>query len=158
MANTRKSLIVCAVILLFAVASTNSCTLARGYFYQVTALRGQVVGIRSNFPGAFAWIRHMFTRGHAKLKLYEYRFPTKDNYPTHSLSELPFVKEVDADENGKFDFGPLKTGHYTLIIEEGQWFDVEIIAMERATISVLIDVSPYWPDCKGGREFIIRTK
>jgi hypothetical protein len=68
------------------------------------------------------------------------------------------VKEVDADENGRFDFGPLNTGHYTLIINGTEWFDVEVTPLKHATVSVLIDSTPYGVDCGGGHKIIVKTK
>jgi len=67
------------------------------------------------------------------------------------------VKTVETNSDGRFDFGPLKTGHYTLVIE-GDQFDVEIKDLPRLTESVTIDVSPIFPDCTGGHEFILKEK
>jgi len=67
------------------------------------------------------------------------------------------VKTVETNSDGHFDFGPLKIGHYTLVIE-GDQFDVEIKDLPRLTESVTIDVSPIFPDCTGGHEFILKEK
>jgi len=72
-------------------------------------------------------------------------------------SDLELVKTVETNSDGRFDFGPLKTGHYTLVIE-GDQFDVEIKDLPRLTESVTIDVSPIFPDCTGGHEFILKEK
>ena len=37
------------------------------------------------------------------------------------------------------------------------WFDVEVKQQPRQTVAVIIDVSPHFPDCKGGHEFIVKT-
>jgi hypothetical protein len=74
---------------------------------------------------------------------------------------MPLVKTVRTDTNGEFDFGVLQEGHYTLVIdwpsEYADWFDVEIKNLPRRTSSVKIDVSPVYPDCTGGHEFITFT-
>ena len=72
------------------------------------------------------------------------------------------VKKSTADEDGNFDFGSLNLGHYTLIVDDvswgsSDWFDVEIKALPRQTESVTVDISPNFPDCKGGHEFIISS-
>jgi hypothetical protein len=36
------------------------------------------------------------------------------------------VKTVETVDHGNFDFGPLKKGHYTLRIDDGDLFDVEV--------------------------------
>ena len=86
------------------------------------------------------------------LRLYEYRWPLYDR------SEMPLVKTVKTDRSGRFDFGDLQEGHYTLVIdwpsEYAEWFDVEIKKLPKSTASVKIDVSPVYPDCTGGHEFI----
>jgi hypothetical protein len=70
---------------------------------------------------------------------------------------------VATDDHGNFDFGVLNEGHYTLIVDDAgwgssEWFDVEIKSLPKQTDSVTIDVSPHFPDCKGGHEFIVDTK
>jgi hypothetical protein len=64
------------------------------------------------------------------------------------------VKAVETDGDGKLDFGPIKTGHYTLRAD-GDQFDLDLPLM---TESVTIDVTPVYPDCTGGHEFIVRVK
>jgi hypothetical protein len=74
---------------------------------------------------------------------------------------MPELSSVQADESGRFDFGNLGPGHYTLVVERGDlvgWFDVEVKARVPETEAVLIDISPVFPDCKGGHEFIVRDK
>jgi len=110
-------------------------------------LRGQVVGTSVRLP---RWLRQSFARKHAKLTLYEYRWP-------RIPSDLPLVKTVETDGDGRFDFGPVKTGHYTLVVD-GNQFDVEVKDLPRVTESVTIDVTPVYPDCTGGHEFIVRGK
>jgi hypothetical protein len=62
-----------------------------------------------------------------------------------------------ADENGRFDFGVLREGHYTLVIdwptEYANSFNAEIKRLPAETPSVTID-----PDCSGGHEFISYSK
>jgi len=36
------------------------------------------------------------------------------------------VKTVETVDHGNFDCGPLKKGHYTLRIDDGDLFDVEV--------------------------------
>lgn len=96
-------------------------------------------------------------RKHVKLTLYEYRSPIR------SRNEMLQVKSVETDSNGKFDFGPLKAGHYSLSLDDekwgtADWFDVEITNGPPVTESVIIDVSPVFPDCKGGHELGVRSK
>ncbi|MBI3646991.1 MAG: hypothetical protein HY233_13670 [Acidobacteriales bacterium] len=76
---------------------------------------------------------------------------------------MPLVKATETDSHGHFDFGVLETGHYTLIVDDegwghSNWFDVEIESLTQKTVSVTIDISPHFPDCKGGHEFIVNTK
>jgi hypothetical protein len=136
-----------ASLVLLSVSQTRACTLAIGYFYQVTALKGRVVGTH-DLTYAPRWLRQSFVRKHAKLALYEYGHPS---------NETSIVKTVETDDHGIFDFGPLKIGHYTLRIDD-DWFDVEVKELPRITVSVTIDVSPIHPDCKGGHEFIVRNR
>jgi hypothetical protein len=146
-----------AILLLIAVAQGYTGQWARGYFYQVTALRGRVVGANIGPLQYVRWLRQSFARKHAKLTLYEYRWPVSGR------SALPFVKAIETDPNGRFDFGLMKTGHYTLVVDDeklssSNWFDVEMKDRSLAKESVIIDVSPHFPDCKGGHEFIVKTK
>jgi hypothetical protein len=100
----RRSAVAIAALVLFSVPHTVACSFAVGYFYQVTALKGQVVG-------------------------------------TSLLNDPPVVKAVETDGDGKFDFGPIKTGHYTLRVD-GDQFDVEVKDLPLMTESVTIDVTP----------------
>ena len=75
---------------------------------------------------------------------------------------MPLVKKSTTDDDGEFDFGSLEQGHYTLVIDDAHWggsawFDVEIKTMPRQTESVTIDISPNFPDCTGGHEFIVKS-
>lgn len=125
-------------------------------------MKGQVVGTDGWILSMFRSWRQSVARGHSKLSLYEYR------WPIHYPSEAPLIKAIVADANGRFDFGPLKGGHYTLVIGEeagtdDKWsgfdrFDIEIKDLPAATEFVLIDVSPLHPDCSGGHKFIVRSK
>jgi len=141
--------IVLASVLLLAVLQARACEWAVGYFYQVTVIKGQVVG--TTYHGVPRWLRQSFAKKHAKLILYEYRLPCVRNSMPH------IVKMVETDDDGMVDFGTLRTGQYTLVIDDEDLFDVEIKELPRVTESVTIDVSPVLPDCTGGHEFIVRT-
>ena len=148
--RVKNTAIVLASLLLLAVLQARACKFAVGYFYQLTALKGQVVG--TTYHGLPRWLRQSFPKKHAKLVLYEYRWPrARNNMP-------PIIKTVETDGKGMFDFGPVRTGHYTLAIDDQDSFDVEIKELPQVTESVTIDVSPVYPDCTGGHEFIVRTK
>ena len=98
------------------------------------------------------WLRQRVVRDDVNVRLYEYRWPLRDR------REMPLVKAVNTDKRGWFDFGELPKGHYTLVLdwppEHEDSFDVEITAMPKKTTSVKIDVSPVYPDCTGGHEFM----
>jgi hypothetical protein len=144
----RKIAIPIALLLLLSVTRANACEWATGYFQQITALRGRVVG--ADIRGLPRWLRQSFPRKHTKVTLYEYQW-------SHPPRALPLVKAVETGNNGRFDFGPVKTGHYTLVVENDQ-FDVEVKDLPHLTESITIDVSPFYPDCTGGHEFIVKTK
>src|SRR6266568_731045 len=135
-------------LVLLSASPVSACTLAP-YFYQITALRGRVVGTHSHHRFAPRWLRQSFIRKHAKLALCEYRQP---------WDETLLVKTIETDDRGSFDFGPLKLGHYTLRIDDNDLFEVEVKDLSRKTESVTIDVSPINPDCKGGHEFLVKMK
>jgi len=149
-----KSLIATSVLcvtLMFG-GEAFGCTLASGYFHQVTAIKGRVVG-KNLGPFGFRWLRQSFSVRNAMLSLYEYRWPAK-------LQDLRRIAVVKSDSHGSFDFGKLAPGHYSLIVgvpnsdNLGAWFDVEITDKVDPTESVLLDISPIHPDCTGGNEFI----
>jgi hypothetical protein len=128
------------------------CTFAPEYFYQVTRLRGKVVGVHDgDLRHISRWVRQDVARDDAKLMLYEYRWPVKN------LDELHLVKSVNTNRDGDFDFGELRPGHYTLIIKGPgcvSIFYVQLAQLVKKTTSVTIDISPVHPDCTGGHEFI----
>lgn len=147
----RNTAVAVAALLLLALSQGRACSRTIGYFYQVTALKGQVVGTHSRLYSP-RWLRHSFARKHAKLALYEYRWPRVGN-------TMPFVRAVETDGKGMFDFGPVDTGHYTLVIDDGGSFDVELKENPKGRSETLtIDVSPIFPDCTGGHELIVKTK
>jgi hypothetical protein len=127
-----------------------ACSLAPGYFHQVTIVRGRVVG-KSLGPLGFSWLRQSFSVGGATLTLYEYR--------STGFEELKEVAAVTTDSHGDFDFGSIPKGHYFLniVVKDsdrlGGLFEVEVTDAVKATKNVTIDVSPIHPDCKGGHEF-----
>jgi hypothetical protein len=130
---------------------SQACSLAPGYFHQVTLIRGRIVG-KSLGPFGFRWLRQAFSVSDATLTLYEYR--------SARIEELRTVASVKTDGHGNFDFGLIPKGHYFLniIVKDsdrlGGLFDVEVTDAVKATKSITIDVSPIHPDCTGGREFI----
>ncbi len=141
-------------VLLSGSLRVSACSLAWGYFYQVTNLRGTVVGTSVYvFP---RWLRQLIVRRKLTMTLYEYCSPCA------SKSLVP-VKFVLTDGDGHFDFGTLKPGHYTLRVAGEEWinadtFDLEVKGLPNPKESVLIDVSPIASDCTGGHEFIVRVK
>ena len=147
---SRNTAAVLPSLFLLAVLQTHGCTWAVGFFHQVTALKGHVVG--TTYHGLPRWLRQSFANKHAKLVLYEYRWPRARN-------DMPrIVKTLETDGKGVFDFGPLRTGYYTLAIDGEDSFDVEIKELPQVTESVTIDVSPVYPDCTGGHEFNVKTR
>src|SRR5437879_5878078 len=113
----KFALAVAPLVLLF-VSQTNACSFAIGYFHQVIALKGRVVG--TTYHGLPRWLRQSFARKHAKLALYEYRWPRA------SWDDVSLIKRVETDDHGNFDFGPLRTGHYALRIDDNDMFDIEL--------------------------------
>ncbi len=148
--RVKNTATVLASLLLLAVLQAHACTWAVGFFYQVMALKGQVVG--TTYHGLPRWLRQSFAKKHAKLVLYEYRWPRARN------DMPPIVKTLETDGKGVFDFGPLPTGHYTLVIDGEDSFDVEIKELQQVRESVTIDVSPVYPDCTGGHEFNVKIR
>ncbi len=148
MQRALKIALVIVSLLLISTFYLSACTLAPGYFYQVTALRGRVVGVQTHHLLCPRWLRQSFVRKQVKLTLYEYKRP---------WDETLLIKTVETNDYGRFDFGSLKSGHYTLRVA-GDLFDVEIKNMPRQTESVTIDVSPIYPDCTGGHEFVVKMK
>ena len=135
------------LVLLFPCPDrASACSLARGYFYQVTAIRGRMV--------SYTWrLRRLWGSvgvPDAKLRLYEYRFPAK-------IEDLKQIATVASDPDGNFDLGTIPKGHYSLRVDSAEgddWFDVEVIDSARKTDRITIDISPVAPDCTGGHKFI----
>jgi hypothetical protein len=142
-------------VLIFLSPFGLACSWVQGYFHQVTAVRGEVVG-RSLGPMQFRWLRQLFHVKDAELTLYSY----PDAYGHPGKQPEP-VARTRTDKNGWFDFGPVAKGHYTLVIRAGELSDVTDVEVNPAapkTDYVKIDISPNFPDCTGGHEFIVRTK
>jgi hypothetical protein len=144
-------------LVLLAVAPADACSWARGYFHQVTQLRGNVVGARLGPLQYARWLRQSFSRRNVKLALYEYRWPIAVR------NEMPLVKTTHTDRHGSFDFGLLLPGHYALVLDDedwgsSEWFDVEIRSSTRETASVSVDISPHFPSCGGGHEFVVNSR
>jgi hypothetical protein len=157
----KLSIALLLVLSAWPLQRATACSWAIGFFHQVTNLRGRVIGADWHSTGPLqplGYVRFLrqFKRANAKLTLYEYRWPIT------SYSELVQVARRVADKQGYFDFGNLKQGHYILVIDGGQGlrqeFDVEITSKVPATKNITIDVSPVFPDCKGGHEFIVETQ
>jgi hypothetical protein len=94
-------------------------------------------------------------RPNAKLSLYEFC------WPCDALSRTP-VTTVVADSHGKFDFGVIKRGHYFLKIDDEEaalsaLFQIEVKDALNQKESEIIDISPNYPDCTGGHEFILKA-
>jgi len=151
----RHIAIVAALALVLGVANSRllSCTWAHDYFYEVTNLKGTVVG--SSFPilHSFRWYRQSVVRPKARLRLYDFC------WPCDALSGTP-VKTVIADSDGKFDFGLLKPGHYFLKIDDDKGalsalFQIEVKSAPNPKESEIIDISPNYPDCTGGHELTV---
>ena len=138
--------------LLLLVPAAYPCTWVVGYFHQVTRLCGTVVGVKNgDLRHPFRSLRLQVDVGQAKLTLYDYPYRWTDGV------ENQIVKQVVADDHGNFDFGSLPAGHYTLLIASTRGedrFDVQVTPLQKPTASVTIDVSPNYPDCTGGHEFI----
>jgi hypothetical protein len=105
---------VIAISLVLGVPRAPACTWAIGYFYQVTSLRGVIVGSNLPFLHSIRRLRQSFVREHVKLTLYDYLWP-------RTVSDWVPVKSVNTDTDGKFDFGAIKPGHYMLRIDEEKW-------------------------------------
>jgi hypothetical protein len=141
-------IIAICLFVVFVSSVAVACSFGSGYFHQVSAIRGRVVG-RNLGPLQFRWLRQSFSVSDATLTLYEYG----------SLAKVK-VAVVKTDAHGNFDFGAIPKGHYSLAIDVkdpgrmGDWFDVEVTDAVNATKDIVIDVSPIHPDCKGGHEFI----
>lgn len=131
----------------------NACSLATGYFHQVTCLKGRVVGV-SLGPIQSRWLRRMFTVSGAELEVYEYSSGKR-------IEDRKPLARVVTNRKGEFEFASLKEGHYTLHIKGNNledWFDVEITNKVPVTRQIIIDVSPILPDCTGGHEMEVQAK
>jgi len=131
--NRQIKLLIIASLCLATISPAHSCSLISGYFYQVTSLKGQVVGNQNFILQSIPWLRQCLGRNHAELTLYEYS-------QTKSLATRPKLKTVTADSHGNFDFGRIPPGHYTLTIREPAWnnsdyFEVEIKSLPTPTAS-----------------------
>jgi hypothetical protein len=141
-----------AIALLVVVQSAFSCEWAVGYFHQVSSLKGRIVGRERSFFNP-QWLRHRTSRPGAALTLYRYEHPW-------NFQESSVVARATADADGNFGFGALAAGHYTLRVSSGALqdsFDIEIVNDKRAATSVLIDISPAYPDCTGGHELMAKA-
>jgi hypothetical protein len=148
-------LIIVFALLTMAVPG-HACSWAIGYFYQVTTLRGTVVGVNQGDPRQFPdWMRHQVTLGNVRMSLYKYEWPV-------DWSKKKPLKTTTSNSDGKFDFGALPEGHYTMRIKT-PWggddsYDVQIVPGHSRRTTELIDISPNLPDCTGGHQFIITAQ
>ena len=137
------------IALLFIATKADSCSWAVGYFYQVKHLSGVVVGTGSPWLSYPRWIRQRVARANVNLRLYKYRHQS-------AIHDISPSAQAKTDKSGRFDFGVLPEGHYTLVIdwpiEYGNLFDVEVKPLSAAAPSVKIDISPVDPACRGGHE------
>src|ERR1700733_6088645 len=102
-----RCLVVTAVCLTAPAAM--ACSWAEGYFFQVTSLRGSIVGVGDGDPRhMIKWMRQHVAQGYVSMTLYQYRWPA-------NLDELKTIRKVKADANGRFEFGSLDKGHYKLV-------------------------------------------
>jgi len=149
------------VVLLFAAVFTNisyGCSFI-DVFHQVTASGNSITRASGGElrPFSVQVAASVVCVGNATLTLYEYRTPAK-------VSELNKIAVADTDAHGNFDLGKIEIGHYFLNIDAKgstvlkDWFEVEVTDKVKPTESVLIDISPIHPDCKGGHEFIERKQ
>lgn len=115
-----------------------------------------MVGVKSgDLRHPFRLLRQRVAVGKAELTLYEYPYRRRDN------GENRIVKKVIADPQGGFDFGTLALGHYALLIQSTRgedMFDVQVTSLEKPTASVTLDVSPNYPDCTDGHEFVSKPE
>jgi hypothetical protein len=152
-----RAIAAAVVVFMLAVAcsETLACEWAIDYFYQVTNLRGTVVGSDFLVLHSFRWYRQSVVRPDAKLRLYEFC------RPCDALSRAP-LETVVADSSGKFDFGALKPGHYYLKIDDEKGslsalFQIEVRGAQNPKESEIIDISSVSPDCTDGHEFTLKV-
>jgi len=144
-----------AFILTLGVSRAIACHWTPGYFYQATNLKGKVVGSRFPVLHSFRWYRQSVVRPQAKLMLFDYCWPC-------DVWSLAPVKTVLTGPDGRFDFGILKPGHYYLRVHDEKGplldlFQVEVKGPPSPKEWEIIDISPVYPDCTGGHEFIVRA-
>jgi hypothetical protein len=151
------AIVAAAVVFMLAVARSKifACAWAIDYFYQVTNLRGTVVGSDFSFLHSFRWHRQSVVRPDAKLRLYEFR------WPCDAVSRAT-LKTVFTDSGGKFDFGVLQPGHYYLKIDDEKGslsalFQIEVRGAQNPKESEIIDISSVSPDCTAGHEFTLKV-
>ena len=148
----RTSRIFASLIVLLIIASrADACSLALKV-YQVTSLKGVVVG-KSLGPLQFHWLQRRFSVSGAQLEVFE------DSGPT--LSHQKPLAQTVSDKAGEFAFGPLKDGRYAFHVKGSgmdDWFVVEIANKPPATKRIMVDISPIHPDCSGGHAILIQAE
>jgi hypothetical protein len=150
----RMAAVLISLLSVFLSPQTTSCTFPEGYFFQVMNLKGQVIGPSRSIWQSIRWWRQTVPLPNVKLILYVYCSPC-------ILSNQTQVKSAVTTADGRFDFGSVKPGHYTLAItddysQHSDRFDVEIKGLPDPKQFEIINISPATPDCKGGHKFIVR--
>lgn len=143
----------------FSAEVARCCSFAQGYFHQVTRLKGKVIGRNYKPLGPAQWLQYVRwlrqrSVDEADLTLYKYVWPFTDR------KELAETAHRSSSSSGDFDFGPIPEGHYYLAVSKGDLldgFEVEITHRAKPTKSITLDVSPVFPDCKAGHEFIVQN-
>jgi hypothetical protein len=67
--NRQIKLLLIASLCMATISPAHSCTLIPGYFYQVTSLKGQVVGSQNFILQSIPWLRQSLGRNRAELTL-----------------------------------------------------------------------------------------
>src|SRR3954469_18833877 len=104
MMKRRGANVVVVVLLVFFSADIAwCCSLAQGYFHQVTRLKGNVVGRSYKSLGPAQWLQYVRwlrqrSVDSADLRLYKYVWPFSDK------KELIEVAHTRSDSSGDFDF------------------------------------------------------
>ncbi|MDR3754764.1 MAG: hypothetical protein P4K93_06070 [Terracidiphilus sp.] len=141
------------LVLAVSVPLSYACSFPIGYFYQVSNLRGTIVGVANHdLRHESRLMRQRVTQEGLLVTLREYRWPVEDK------GKLRIIARTKTGKNGEFDLSNAPDGHYFLDIDTlwgGDTYTIQIVHRLQRNQSVLIDVSPVYPDCTGGHEFVI---
>jgi len=143
----------CTLALALSLPLSFACSFPIGYFYQVSNLRGTIVGVANHDPRHESRLmRQRVTQEGLLVTLREYRWPVQDT------SKLRVIAQTKTGKNGEFDLSNAPDGHFFLDIDT-PWGDdsysIQVAHHPQGNRSLLIDVSPVHPDCTGGHEFIV---